>query len=107
MIFEHLYYWLNLECYNILTDIANMKRFTQNSHEIMNSINTNDLTNLLYLETVRLYKLGQKFKTSKSEVIDIIQLSNIDELYSDYKFFMENIFKCDYYNCIEYVDLLN
>lgn len=107
MRFEDLKYWLNNDCYDILKQIASVKKYTDDIEIVKCIFNYHDLKKILYLETVRLHQLNQKFKNSNSELIDMIRIDNIDELYSDYKFFMTKIFKYDYYICVEYVDLLN
>lgn len=107
MRFVDLKNWLNFECYHILEEIANMKKYTIDPWEIQQHFNVYDLKRLLYLETVRLYSLEQKMKLSNLEVIDIIRIDNFDELFRDYRYFMNEITKVEYYHCVEFVDLLN
>lgn len=93
--------------YELLFKIADLKTHYDDYDEIIKLINTENLNNLLCMENLRLYSLNQKYKTNFYELISMIRIDNYNELYNDYRYFIDKIFKEEYNNMIERMELFN
>lgn len=82
---ELLKFWCQSECFDIMRDICNMKKYTKDPEIIYNQFNKNDIQKILFLDNLRISMAGNKLRRDKFEIIEILNSDVIEFLFSSYQ----------------------